>query len=70
MILLANACQSDYPLQGNLGASAFIARETKNLPSTDVWCILYPSLKHFFRSDLRSISERGLLLTLKTPVYY
>ncbi|KAF8509221.1 hypothetical protein BU17DRAFT_99144 [Hysterangium stoloniferum] len=49
------------------GASAFIAGETKNLPSTDVWCILYPSLKHFLRSDLRSISERILLLTLKTP---
>ncbi|KAF8500542.1 hypothetical protein BU17DRAFT_72112 [Hysterangium stoloniferum] len=57
-------------IQGHLGASEFIAGETKNLPSTDVWYILYPSLKHFLRSDLRSISERSLLLTLKTPVYY
>ncbi|KAF8579068.1 ARM repeat-containing protein [Ramaria rubella] len=50
------------------GASAFIASATKHLPPTDVWCILYPSLKHFLRSDVRSITEQSLLLTLKNPL--
>lgn len=52
----------------HLGASAFIASATKQLPSTDVWCILYPSLRHFVRSDLQTLTEQSLLLTLKSPV--
>lgn len=52
----------------HLGASAFIASATKQLPTTDVWCILYPSLRHFVRSDLQTLTEQSLLLTLKSPV--
>lgn len=50
------------------GASAFIASATKHLPATDVWCILYPSLKHFLRSDVLLITEQSLLITMKAPV--
>ena len=50
------------------GAAAFIASAAKHLPPSDVWCILYPSLKHFLRSDVRDVDERSLLLNLKSPV--
>ena len=51
-----------------LGAAAFIAAAAKHLPPSDVWCILYPSLKHFLRSDVRSVDEKSLLIALKPPV--
>ncbi|EED79789.1 predicted protein [Postia placenta Mad-698-R] len=51
-----------------LGAAAFIASAAKHLPPSDVWCILYPSLKHFLRSDVRDVDERSLLLMLKHPL--
>ncbi|TFK53148.1 ARM repeat-containing protein [Heliocybe sulcata] len=50
------------------GAAAFISSAAKHLPSTDVWCILYPSLRHFLTSDVRDINERGLLISMKTPL--
>ncbi|EPQ51918.1 ARM repeat-containing protein [Gloeophyllum trabeum ATCC 11539] len=50
------------------GAAAFIASAAKHLPPTDVWCILYPSLRHFLTSDVRDIQERSLLVAMKTPL--
>ena len=50
------------------GAAAFIASAAKHLPPSDVWCILYPSLKHFLRSDVRDVDEKSLLLAMKRPV--
>jgi phosphoinositide-3-kinase, regulatory subunit 4 len=50
------------------GATAFIASAAQHLPSSDVWGILYPSLRHFLRSDVRSIDEFSLLSALKPPV--
>ncbi|KAI0672432.1 hypothetical protein C8Q78DRAFT_971156 [Trametes maxima] len=47
------------------GAAAFIASAAKHLPPSDVWCILYPSLKHFLRSDVRDVDEKSLLLAMK-----
>ncbi|PCH37519.1 hypothetical protein WOLCODRAFT_140908 [Wolfiporia cocos MD-104 SS10] len=47
------------------GAAAFIVSAAKHLPASDVWCILYPSLKHFLRSDVREVDERSLLIALK-----
>ncbi|KAI0088224.1 hypothetical protein BDY19DRAFT_994141 [Irpex rosettiformis] len=47
------------------GATAFIAAAAKRLPASDVWCILYPSLKHFLRSDIREVDERSLLVAMK-----
>ncbi|KAI0634092.1 hypothetical protein C8Q77DRAFT_1109727 [Trametes polyzona] len=50
------------------GAAAFIASAAKHLPPSDVWCILYPSLKHFLRSDVRDVDEKSLLLAMKQPL--
>ncbi|KAI0050276.1 ARM repeat-containing protein [Auriscalpium vulgare] len=50
------------------GAAAFIAAAAKHLPSSDVWAILYPSLRHFLRSDVREISEMTLLTAMKPPL--
>ncbi|TBU59830.1 hypothetical protein BD310DRAFT_1038276 [Dichomitus squalens] len=50
------------------GAAAFIASAAKHLPPSDVWCILYPSLKHFLRSDVRDVDEKGLLMAMKRPL--
>lgn len=50
------------------GAAAFLASAKKHLPPGDVWCILYPSLRHFLRSDVREIDEQSLLIALKPAV--
>ncbi|KAL5523732.1 hypothetical protein ACEPAG_7905 [Sanghuangporus baumii] len=50
------------------GASLFIASAAKALPTTDVWCILYPSLKHFLRSEIRSVEVQAILKALKSPL--
>ncbi|TFK75636.1 ARM repeat-containing protein [Pluteus cervinus] len=51
--------------QGTVG---FIASAAKQLPTTDVWCILYPSLRHFLKSDIVTIDEPTLLAALKPPL--
>ena len=53
-----------------LGATAFIASAAKHLPASDVWGILYPSLRHFLRCDVRDVDEFSLLTALKPPVRY
>jgi phosphoinositide-3-kinase regulatory subunit 4 len=50
------------------GAAAFVTAAAKQLPSTDVWCILYPSLRHFIKADIHLIDEPTLLMCLKPPV--
>ncbi|KAH8101738.1 hypothetical protein BXZ70DRAFT_970824 [Cristinia sonorae] len=50
------------------GAAAFIVSAAKQLPPSDVWCILYPSLKHFLRSEIRDVDEQSLLIALKPPL--
>ncbi|KAL0574075.1 Serine/threonine-protein kinase [Marasmius crinis-equi] len=50
------------------GAAAFIASAAKHLPASDVWCILYPSLRHFLRSEIAVIDEQSLLVALKPPL--
>ncbi|KAA1474364.1 ARM repeat-containing protein [Dentipellis sp. KUC8613] len=50
------------------GAASFIASSAKHLPVSDVWCILYPSLRHFLRSDIRQIDEMSLLMAMKPPL--
>ncbi|KAG8960407.1 Serine/threonine-protein kinase [Tulasnella sp. 419] len=50
------------------GAIAFLASAAKKLPSTDVWCILYPSLRSLLRSDITAITEQHLLMTVKPPL--
>lgn len=51
-----------------VGAAAFIAAAALHLPPSDVWCILYPSLRHFLKSDVAEINELSLLVAMKPPV--
>ncbi|KAF9485745.1 other/VPS15 protein kinase [Pholiota conissans] len=51
------------------GAAAFITSSTgRHLPESDVWCILYPSLRHFLKSDVVKIDEQSLLSAMKPPL--
>ncbi|KLO15545.1 WD40 repeat-like protein [Schizopora paradoxa] len=50
------------------GSAAFIAAAAKQLPKTDVWCILYPSLRHYMRSEVRDVDVRSILLSLKAAL--
>jgi phosphoinositide-3-kinase regulatory subunit 4 len=50
------------------GAVGFIASTAKRLPKTDLWCIVYPLLRPFLRSDIADIDEQSLLENLETPV--
>ena len=49
-------------------AVSFLASAARQLPKTEVWCILYPSLKYFLRSDVRDLDEETLLSCVKPPV--
>ncbi|KAI0037081.1 ARM repeat-containing protein [Vararia minispora EC-137] len=50
------------------GAAAFIVAASKHLPASDVWCILYPSLRHFLRSDVMEIEDMSLLTAMKPSI--
>ncbi|KAF8635725.1 hypothetical protein AX15_000341 [Amanita polypyramis BW_CC] len=50
------------------GTASFIAAAVSQIPSSDIWCILYPSLRHFLRSDVVNITEWSLLNTMKPPL--
>lgn len=53
-----------------IGAATFISSAAQHLPSSDIWCILYPSLRHFLRSDIAEIDTLSLLGAMKPPVRY
>ncbi|KAL0095743.1 armadillo-type protein, partial [Phycomyces blakesleeanus] len=50
------------------GAIGFISSTAKHLPQTDLWCIIYPLLKPFLRSDISEVNETCLLQNIKTPL--
>ncbi|KAF4603205.1 Serine/threonine-protein kinase [Pleurotus pulmonarius] len=50
------------------GAAAFMSSAAKHLPRSDVWCILYPSLRYFLKSDVVNIDESSLLTAMKPPL--
>ncbi|KAF5325055.1 hypothetical protein D9619_009624 [Psilocybe cf. subviscida] len=47
------------------GAAAFITSAGQHLPPSDIWCILYPSLRHFLKSDVAKVDEQSLLVAMK-----
>ncbi|KAG8792976.1 Serine/threonine-protein kinase, partial [Serendipita sp. 399] len=49
-------------------AVSFLASAARKLPRTDVWCILYPSLRYFLRSDVRGLDEQTLLTYIKPSI--
>jgi phosphoinositide-3-kinase regulatory subunit 4 len=51
-----------------LAAAAFITTAAEHLPPSDIWCILYPSLRHFLKSDVVKIDEQSILAAMKRPV--
>jgi len=51
-----------------IAAAAFIMTAGEHLPPSDIWCILYPSLRHFLKSDVVKIDEQSLLAAMKRPV--
>ncbi|KAG0188811.1 Serine/threonine-protein kinase [Apophysomyces sp. BC1034] len=50
------------------GAVGFISSTAKHLPQTDIWCIIYPLLTPFLRSDIADINESELLENIKSPL--
>ncbi|CAG8749199.1 22017_t:CDS:10, partial [Dentiscutata erythropus] len=50
------------------GAIAFIASAAKLLPTTDVWCIIYPIIRPFLQADIAEITEIHLLENVKDPI--
>ncbi|KAG6380174.1 hypothetical protein JVT61DRAFT_8263 [Boletus reticuloceps] len=55
-------------VQALSGTAAFIASAAKHLQPSDVWCILYPSLRHLLRCDLGEVDEQSLLVAMKSPL--
>ncbi|WWC85771.1 uncharacterized protein L201_000637 [Kwoniella dendrophila CBS 6074] len=50
------------------GTAGFIAAAARNLPPTDVWSILYPSIRSMLHSDIQQLDETSLLSALLPPL--
>ncbi|KAK8845442.1 hypothetical protein IAR55_006155 [Kwoniella newhampshirensis] len=50
------------------GAVGFVAAAARNLPPTDVWCIIYPNLRALLHSDVKELNEESLLSVLVPPL--
>ncbi|CAO3698380.1 unnamed protein product [Rhizopus stolonifer] len=50
------------------GSVGFISSAIKHLPETDVWCIIYPLIRPFLRSDIADVNEEALLGNMETPM--
>ncbi|KAI8641016.1 hypothetical protein BD408DRAFT_389715 [Parasitella parasitica] len=49
-------------------AVGFISSSVKHLPKTDLWCIVYPMIRPFLRSDIAEINEQALLENMEPPI--
>ncbi|KAL9539523.1 hypothetical protein MBANPS3_010209 [Mucor bainieri] len=49
-------------------AVGFISSSVKHLPKTDLWCIIYPMIRPFLRSDIAQVNEESLLQNMETPI--
>ncbi|CAO0789210.1 unnamed protein product [Mucor circinelloides] len=49
-------------------AVGFISSSVKHLPKTDLWCIIYPMIRPFLRSDISQVTEESLLENIETPI--
>ncbi|KAL0243903.1 hypothetical protein I308_105166 [Cryptococcus tetragattii IND107] len=50
------------------GAVGLVAVVAKNLPSSDVWCILYPTIRPMLHSDVKEMDEAALMSALLPPL--
>lgn len=51
-----------------IGAAGFISTASRQLPETDIWSMLYPSLRPLLKADVHIITELNLLDTVKESV--
>ncbi|CAK9779867.1 ARM repeat-containing protein [Cutaneotrichosporon oleaginosum] len=52
------------------GAAGFVAKAANHLPPSDVWCILYPTIRPALRSDIVALEEDSILSALVPPLSY
>ncbi|KAI8600438.1 hypothetical protein EDD21DRAFT_323004 [Dissophora ornata] len=50
------------------GAIGFIASTARRLPVADVWCMIYPIIRPFMRSDVGEVNELHLRENVKPPL--
>ncbi|WOO86061.1 Phosphoinositide 3-kinase regulatory subunit 4 [Vanrija pseudolonga] len=50
------------------GAAGFVAAAARHLSQTDVWCILYPSVRTALRADVLALDEESILSALVPPL--
>ncbi|KAG0304462.1 Serine/threonine-protein kinase [Dissophora globulifera] len=50
------------------GAIGFIASTTQRLPVADIWCMIYPIIRPFMRSDVGEVNELHLRENVKPPL--
>ncbi|KAG0049019.1 Serine/threonine-protein kinase [Gryganskiella cystojenkinii] len=50
------------------GAIGFIASTSQRLPAADIWCMIYPIIRPFMRSDVGEVSELHLRENVKPPL--
>jgi phosphoinositide-3-kinase regulatory subunit 4 len=52
------------------GAAGFVAAAARHLSQSDVWCILYPSVRTALRADVLALDEESILSALVPPVSF
>ena len=50
------------------GAVGFIAAAARNLPTSDVWCIMYPTVRSLLYADVLELDEMTIMAALLEPV--
>ncbi|KAG0291003.1 Serine/threonine-protein kinase [Linnemannia gamsii] len=50
------------------GAIGFIASTSQRLPVADIWCMIYPIIRPFMRSDVGEVNELHLRENVKPPL--
>nr|XP_019002677.1 VPS15 protein kinase [Kwoniella mangroviensis CBS 8507]OCF66138.1 VPS15 protein kinase [Kwoniella mangroviensis CBS 8507] len=50
------------------GTAGFIAAAARNLPPTDVWCILYPGIRPLLHADIKEMNEISILSAILPPL--
>ncbi|KAG0258767.1 Serine/threonine-protein kinase [Actinomortierella ambigua] len=50
------------------GAIGFISSTARRLPMADIWCMIYPIIRPFLRSDIGEVSDLHLRENVKAPL--
>ncbi|KAF9971093.1 Serine/threonine-protein kinase, partial [Actinomortierella ambigua] len=50
------------------GAIGFISSTARRLPMADIWCMIYPIIRPFLRSDIGEVSDLHLRENIKAPL--